>query len=73
MFDQETEELATDLGLQVAFPPASLRHRLDSKIETTRMGNDAGVPSVPNMLGRAKTYKELLELAEGGGLGSDLV
>jgi hypothetical protein len=73
MFDEETEELAHELGLDVAFPPASLRHRLDSKIETTRLGNDAGVPSVPNTMGMATSFPELLALAEGAGLGSDLV
>ncbi len=36
MFDEETERLAAEAGLEVAFPPAELRHRLDSKIETTR-------------------------------------
>ncbi len=45
MFDEETEQLAGELGLEVAFPPASLRHRLDSKIVTTQLGNDAGVPA----------------------------
>ncbi len=73
MFDEETEELANELGLDVAFPPAGLRHRLDSKIVTTELGNEAGVPSVPNVLGRARTYSELLALADGGGLGTDLV
>ena len=73
MFDGETEELARELGLDVAFPAASLRHRLDSKIETTRLGNDAGVPSVPNVMGIATTHDELLKLAEDVGLGSDLV
>jgi biotin carboxylase len=73
MFDEETEELARDLGLEVAFPAASLRHRLDSKIETTRLGNEAGVPSVPNTMGRGETYPALLELARGAGLGADLV
>ena len=73
MFDEETEELARELGLEVAFPPASLRHRLDSKIETTRLGNDAGVPSVPNVMGTAATYPALRSLAEGAGLGTDLV
>ena len=73
MFDAETEELAASLGLRVAHPPAELRHRLDSKIVTTRLGNAAGVPSVPNVLGRAATYAELLELAGRAGLGSDLV
>jgi biotin carboxylase len=73
MFDEETEGLARDLGLEVAFPAASLRHRLDSKIETTRLGDEAGVPSVPNTMGRASTYRELIDLASTAGLGDDLV
>ena len=73
MFDEETEQLAKELDLEVAFPPASLRHRLDSKIVTTRLGNEAGVPSVPNVLGRADDYGELRSLAQTAGLGTDLV
>jgi biotin carboxylase len=73
MFDEETEQLAQELGLEVAFPPASLRHSLDSKIETTRLGDEAGVPSVPNAMGRASSYGELSSIARGAGLGSDLV
>lgn len=73
MFDEETEHLAGELGLSVAFPPASLRHRLDSKIETTRLGTEAGVPSVPNAVGNGTTYEELLRLAASAGLGDDLV
>jgi hypothetical protein len=73
MFDEETETLAAELGLDVAFPPAALRHRLDSKIETTRLANEAGVPSVPNVMGRASSYREVLDLAAGAGLGTDLV
>jgi biotin carboxylase len=73
MFDEETETLAAELGLAVAFPPAALRHRMDSKIETTRLGNEAGVPSVPNTMGRAASYREVLDLASSAGLGDDLV
>jgi hypothetical protein len=73
MFDEETEQLARELGLSVAFPPASLRHRMDSKIETTRIGNEAGVPSVPNTMGRGTDYMALLKLAADAGLGEDLV
>jgi biotin carboxylase len=73
MFDEETEELATELGLEVAFPPATLRHRLDSKIETTRLGNEAGVPSVPNVMGTGSSYEDLRSLAKQAGLGDDLV
>ena len=73
MFDGETEQLADELRLDVVFPPAALRHRLDSKIETTRLGDEAGVPSVPNTMGTATTYPELISLARSGGLGDDLV
>jgi biotin carboxylase len=73
MFDVETEALATKLGLEVVHPAAALRERLDSKIVTTQLGNEAGVPSVPNVLGRATSYEELLALATETELGDDLV
>ena len=73
MFDEETEALAAKAGLEVALPSAELRHRLDSKIVTTQLANDAGVPSAPNTLGHATTYEELLALADEAGLGHDLV
>jgi biotin carboxylase len=72
-FDEETEACAADAGLEVALPPAELRHRLDSKIVTTKLGDEAGVPSVPNVLGRATGYDELMRLAGDAGLGDDLV
>jgi biotin carboxylase len=73
MFDEETEAAAAAAGLEVAHPSAELRHRLDSKIVTTELGNEAGVPSAPNTLGRATTYAELEALAASTGLGDDLV
>jgi biotin carboxylase len=73
MFDEETERLASEAGLEVIHPPAELRHQLDSKIITTQLANEAGVPSAPNTLGRATSYDELRELASGAGLGDDLV
>jgi hypothetical protein len=73
MFDETSERLIHDLGLQLALPPAKLRVHIDSKITTTRLGNEAGVASAPNTLGRARTYAELLELAGRAGLGTDLV
>ncbi|MDX6519990.1 MAG: hypothetical protein QOF08_595 [Gaiellales bacterium] len=73
MFDEETERCAAEAGLEIIHPPAALRGRLDSKIVTTQIGNDADVPSVPNVLGRAADYQQLRELAEGAGLGDDLV
>lgn len=73
MFNEETEELAARAGLQVIHPTAQLRSRLDSKLVTTRIGNRARVPSVPNTLGKADSYEQLLALATTAGLGSDLV
>ena len=72
-FDEETEACAAEAGLEIALPSAQLRRRLDSKIVTTRLGDEAGVPSVPNVLGRATSHEELLALAAGAGLGDDLV
>lgn len=73
MFDEETEELARDLGVDIALPPAALREHIDSKIVTTQLGNEAGVPSAPNILGRAGSYAELRALAAGAHLGDSLV
>jgi biotin carboxylase len=73
MFDEETEELAKDVGLEIALPPAALRTRLDSKIVTTQLAEKAGVPSAPNTLGRANTYAELKQICAANNLGDDLV
>jgi len=73
MFDDDTEAAAAEAGLDVAHPSAELRHRLDSKIVTTQLGNEAGVPSAPNTLGRATTFAELRALAASANLGDDLV
>ena len=73
MFDEATEELAQELGLDIWFPLASLRQRCDNKMETVRIGNKAGVPSAPNALERVSDWPNLREIAEGAGLGTDLV
>ena len=72
-FDEETEEICRELGYNLILPPDELRRRLDSKIVTTQLGNEAGAPSVPNVLGTASTYEELNTLATSNGLGTDLV
>jgi biotin carboxylase len=72
-FDAETEEICRELGYQLILPSDELRRRLDSKIVTTRLGDEAGAPSVPNVLGAASSWKELKELAAGNDLGRDLV
>jgi biotin carboxylase len=72
-FDEETEEICAELGYTLILPPDSLRRRLDSKIVTTQLGNEAGAPSVPNVLGTADGYAELSKLAASCDLGTDLV
>jgi hypothetical protein len=55
----------------VAFPPAKLRNRIDSKVETTRIAKKAGVPSVPNILSKVESYDHLCKVSKK--LGTDLV
>jgi len=72
-FDEETERICAELDYDLILPPDSLRRHLDSKIVTTKLGAEAGAPSVPNVLDSADTYAELIALAAEAGLGSDLV
>ena len=73
MMNEEIQALARSAGLEVMHPPIELRNRLGSKIVMTRLAEEAGVPSVPNTIGRAGSYDELLALAQDAGLGDDLV
>ena len=72
-FDEETEEICREQGYKLILPSDSLRRRLDSKIVTTQLGNEAGAPSVPNVIGKAGTYAELQALADSAKLSGDLV
>ena len=72
-FDSETEEICEELGYDLILPPASLREHLDSKIVTTQLGNEAGAPSVPNVLTRVDGWAGLRAVAEKAGLGDELV
>ena len=72
-FDEETERICQELGYDLILPSAQLRHHLDSKLVTTRLGNEVGVASVPNVLTTVSDFAALTEAAAGAGLGSDLV
>jgi hypothetical protein len=72
-FDSETEDVCRELGYDLILPPAGLRQQLDSKIVTTRLGNEAGAPSVPNVLTRVDDWASLTAAAEKAGLGDELV
>ncbi len=71
MFDEKTEELADELGLEVCFPPARLRQHLDNKVVTTRIADEAGVECVPNVLAKVDSYETLRRISRD--LGPDLV
>lgn len=73
MFDERTERLCRELGYELVMPSTQLRERLDSKIVTTELGNDAGTPSVPNILTTVSGWEDLREQADRAGLGSNLV
>ena len=73
MFDEKTEKLVKELGGEVWFPKAKLRQSMDNKIETVRIGNKAGVPSVPNVLSEVTSYEQLREVCKKAGIGHDLV
>jgi hypothetical protein len=72
-FNSETEDICRELGYDLILPAASLRQHLDSKIVTTRLGNEAGAPSVPNVLTRVDDWAGLQAVAEKAGLGDELV
>ena len=73
-FDEETEAICEELGYDLILPKASLREHLDSKIVTTRLGNEAGAPSVPNVLVDAiDDWEGLRKVADDAELGNELV
>lgn len=72
-FDAETERICAELGYDLILPSAALREHLDSKLVTTRLGNDVGAPSVPNILTTVTDYEDLVRQSTEAGLGSDLV
>ncbi|WP_245570379.1 biotin carboxylase [Microbacterium luticocti] len=72
-FDEETEQICEELGYDLILPPAALRERLDSKIVTTRLGDEVGVPSVPNVITTVHGWDDVVAAADAARLGTDLV
>ena len=71
MFDEKTEQIAKDLGLEVCFPSAQLRSFLDNKVNTNRIAEKAGVACVPYVLSPVEDYAHLRKTSET--LGDNLV
>jgi biotin carboxylase len=72
-FDERTEQLCKELNLELCFPSAKLREEVDNKVTGTRIGDEAGVPSVPNTLAQVRSFDDLLKAAEPANLGTDWV
>lgn len=72
-FDEETESICAENGWDLILPSYALRNRLDSKMETTRLGNEAGAASVPNVMTTLDSYEALQRVCADAGLGDDLV
>lgn len=71
MFDEKTEQLAKDLGLEVCFPSAKLRTFLDNKVNTNRIAEKAGVACVPYVLSPVESFTHLRKVSQD--LGEHLV
>ena len=71
MFDEKTEKLAKELGLEIMFPLAKMRTLMDNKVNTNRIAEKAGVPCVPYVLSPVTDYKHLNKISRV--LGTDIV
>jgi hypothetical protein len=71
--DEALERSCRALGLDVLLPPHAMVREFDSKIVTTQIGLQAGVPSVPHVLAQVGGYDELRRLADAASLGPRLV
>lgn len=71
MFNERTEQLCAELGLDICFPSSQLRAFLDNKVNTNRIAEKAGVACVPYVLSAVESYTHLQNIA--AHLGNDLV
>jgi hypothetical protein len=71
LFDEESERLAGELGLEICLPPVALRRHWDNKANTNRLAEKAGVPCVPYILSPVKDYEHLRSIS--AHLGTHLV
>lgn len=68
-FNEQIEALCDDANIEIQLPKNRLVREIDSKIVTTELGNQAGVPSVPNVLAKVSSFTDLQRLAKQNGLG----
>ena len=72
-FDALIEAQCDRLNLLIDLPKNTLVKHIDNKITTTELGNQAGVPSVPNALAAIRSFEELQAIAEQHQLGDKWV
>lgn len=71
LYDEALIARCAELDLEVILPAPALQREIDSKVGATRIARRAGVPVVPNALGKVESYEGLRALA--AGLGDALV
>jgi hypothetical protein len=69
--DQSIEDRCAELGLPLMMPTNTIRQAVDDRNFTTRLGERAGVRSVPHVLAQVRSYAGLRQVASH--LGPDLV
>ncbi len=70
-FNEETEHLCNIPGLEICFPPAELRRKIDDKLAANRIAEKAGIPCIPYVTAHVESYQQLRTLS--AHLGNDLV
>lgn len=73
MHDAETEAVCAELGYDLCSITSSERHRLDSKMLTTRLSEEAGLNNVPHTITEVTGWSDLLVAAVEADLGTELV
>jgi hypothetical protein len=71
LFDEETEELLSELGLELCLPTHALRMQWDNKVNTNRLAERAAVPCVPYVISAIHDFEHLCNLTVS--IGKDLV
>ena len=72
-FNEGLETLCNHLHIPIMLPPHHLVKKIDSKLATTRLGNQIGVTSVPHVLAKIDSFSTAQSLAAQHNLGEQWV
>ncbi len=72
-YDKYLETRISELGMYLIMPPNERVKFIDNKINTTEIGNNVNVPSVPNALVKISSYRHLKSVIEKYNLSNDVV